>query len=71
MALDRASALGWDGIWALVFAVKVSSLSARSVAPPRRCWATFFGNGAAFYATLVMAALLFWRHAENIRRLFG
>ncbi len=70
-ALDWRVGLGLTAIWALVFAVtRVSSLSALigSAAAPVLGY-VFFGNGAVFYATLVMAALLFWRHTENIRRL--
>ena len=70
-ALDWRVGLGLTAIWALVFAVtRVSSLSALigSAAAPVLGY-VFCGNGAAFYATLVMAALLFWRHKENIRRL--
>lgn len=70
-ALDWRVGLGLTAIWALVFAVtRVSSLSALigSAAAPVLGY-VFFGNGAVFYATLVMAALLFWRHKENIRRL--
>lgn len=70
-ALDWRVGLGLTAIWALVFAVtRVSSLSALigSAAAPVLGY-VFFGNGAVFYATLVMAALLFWRHRDNIRRL--
>ena len=70
-ALDWRVGLGLTAIWALVFAVtRVSSLSALigSAAAPVLGY-VFFGNGAVFYATLVMAALLFWRHKDNIRRL--
>jgi len=70
-ALDWRVGLGLTAIWALVFAVtRVSSLSALigSAAAPVLGY-VFFGNGTVFYATLVMAALLFWRHKDNIRRL--
>ena len=72
-ALDWRVGLGLTAIWALVFAVtRVSSLSALigSAAAPVLGY-VFFGNGAVFYATLLMAALLFWRHKENIRRLLS
>lgn len=72
-ALDWRVGLGLTAIWATVFAVtRVSSLSALigSAATPVLGY-LFFGNGAVFYATLLMAALLFWRHKENIRRLLS
>lgn len=72
-ALDWRVGLGLTLIWALVFAVtRVSSLSALigSAAAPVLGY-FFFGNGPVFYATLIMAALLFWRHKDNIRRLLS
>lgn len=72
-ALDWRVGLGLTAIWATVFAVtRVSSLSALigSAATPVLGF-LFFGDGAVFYATLLMAALLFWRHKENIRRLLS
>ena len=67
-ALDWRVGLGLTAIWALVFAVTRLSALIGSAAAPVLGY-VFFGNGAVFYATLVMAALLFWRHKENIRRL--
>ncbi|MBL8309313.1 MAG: glycerol-3-phosphate 1-O-acyltransferase PlsY [Burkholderiales bacterium] len=72
-ALDWRVGLGLTAIWGVVFAVtRVSSLSALvgSAATPVLGY-VFFGNGAVFYVTLLMAALLFWRHKENIRRLLS
>lgn len=72
-ALDWRVGLGLTLIWALVFAVtRVSSLSALigSAAAPVFGY-LFFGFGPVFVATLVMAALLFWRHKDNIRRLLS
>lgn len=72
-ALDWRVGLGLTAIWATVFAVtRVSSLSALigSAATPVLGF-LFFGDGAVFYATLLMAVLLFWRHKENIRRLLS
>jgi glycerol-3-phosphate acyltransferase PlsY len=72
-ALDWRVGLGLTLLWALVFAVtRVSSLSALigSAAAPVLGY-LFFGNGPVFYATLIMAALLFWRHKDNIRRLLS
>lgn len=72
-ALDWRVGLGLTAIWALVFAVtRVSSLSALigSAAAPVFGY-LFFGNGPVFYSTLAMAALLFWRHKDNIRRLLS
>jgi acyl phosphate:glycerol-3-phosphate acyltransferase len=72
-ALDWRVGLGLTAIWALVFAVtRVSSLSALigSAAAPMLGY-VFFGFGPVFIATLVMAALLFWRHKDNIQRLLS
>ena len=70
-ALDWRVGLGVTLIWALVFAVsRVSSLAALigSAMAPVLAW-YFLGVGPAFYAAIVMAVLLIWRHKENIERL--
>ena len=70
-ALDWRIGLGLTLIWALVFAVtRVSSLAALIGSGCAPILAYFWvGIGPFFYASLVMAALLFWRHKENIARL--
>ena len=70
-ALDWRVGLGLTLIWALVFALtRVSSLSALIGSAMAPVLAYFFlGPGPSFYAALAMAALLFWRHKENIVRL--
>ena len=70
-ALDWRMGLGLTLIWALVFAVtRVSSLAALIGSASAPILAYFFmGAGPFFYAALLMAALLFWRHKENIARL--
>ena len=70
-ALDWRIGLGLTLIWALVFAVtRVSSLAALIGSACAPILAYFFmGIGPFFYAALLMAALLFWRHKENITRL--
>ena len=70
-ALDWRMGLGLTLIWGLVFAVsRVSSLAALlgSAMAPVLAW-YFLGVVPAFYAALAMAALLIWRHKENIARL--
>ena len=70
-ALDWRVGLGLTLIWALVFAAsRVSSLAALigSAMAPVLAW-YFLGVSPAFYAALAMAALLIWRHRENIARL--
>lgn len=72
-ALDWRVGLGLTAIWALVFAVtRVSSLSALigSAMAPVLAY-VFLGLGPLFYAALVMAALLLWRHKDNITRLMS
>ncbi len=70
-ALDWRVGLGLTLVWGLVFAVsRVSSLAALIGSACAPALAYFFlGLGPSFYATLVMTALLFWRHKENIARL--
>lgn len=72
-ALDWRMGLGLTLVWALVFAVtRVSSLAAlmgSAMAPVLGY--VFFGASPVFFATLAMAALLFWRHRDNIRRLLS
>ena len=70
-ALDWRVGLGLTLIWALLFAVsRVSSLAALigSACAPVLAY-VFLGVVPAFYAALIMAALLIWRHKENIARL--
>ena len=70
-ALDWRVGLGLTLIWALLFAVsRVSSLAALigSACAPLLAY-VFLGVVPAFYAVLIMAALLIWRHKENIARL--
>ncbi len=72
-ALDWRVGLGLTLIWALVFAAtRVSSLSALigSACAPVLAY-VFLGGVPAFYAALVMAALLIWRHKDNIGRLLS
>ena len=72
-ALDWRMGLGLTLVWALVFAVtRVSSLAAlmgSAMAPVLGY--VFFGASPVFFATLAMAALLFWRHRDNILRLLS
>ena len=70
-ALDWRIGLGLALIWALVFAVtRVSSVAALigSACAPILAY-LIFGVGPFFYTALLMAALLLWRHEENIARL--
>lgn len=70
-ALDWRVGLGLTLIWAAIFAFsRVSSLAALSgsAMAPVLAW-YFLGVGPTFYAVLAMAALLIWRHKENIARL--
>lgn len=70
-AIDWRVGCGLTLIWGLVFAVsRVSSLAALvgSACAPILAY-VFLGAVPAFYASLIMAALLLWRHKENIARL--
>ena len=70
-ALDWRIGLGLTLIWALVFAVtRVSSLAALIGSACAPLLAYFFiGLSPLLCAALVMAALLLWRHQDNISRL--
>lgn len=70
LALSPLALLAFAAIWlGLAFALKYSSLAAlaASAAPPLVLWALGHGHVAALF--LVLAALLWWKHAPNIRRL--
>lgn len=72
-ALDWRIGFGLTLIWALMFAMtRVSSLAALTGSASAPILAYFFmGIGPFFYAALLMAALLFWRHKKNIARLMS
>jgi acyl phosphate:glycerol-3-phosphate acyltransferase len=60
-------------VWAIVFAVtRVSSLSAivASLAAPIAAY-FLLGVSPIFWATVVMTALLLWRHKSNVQRLLS
>ncbi|MFG5119663.1 glycerol-3-phosphate 1-O-acyltransferase PlsY [Methylorubrum sp. POS3] len=70
IALSPPTLLAFAAIWlGLAFALKYSSLAAlaASAATPLVLWALGHGDVAALF--LVLAALLWWKHAPNIRRL--
>jgi acyl phosphate:glycerol-3-phosphate acyltransferase len=70
-ALDWRMGLGLTLIWALVFALtRVSSLAALigSACAPMLAY-FFMGIGPFFYAALLLATLLLWRHKDNVARL--
>ncbi|GJE77046.1 glycerol-3-phosphate 1-O-acyltransferase PlsY [Methylorubrum suomiense] len=70
IALNPPTLLAFAAIWlGLAFALKYSSLAAlaASAATPLVLWALGHGDVAALF--LVLAALLWWKHAPNIRRL--
>lgn len=72
-ALDWRVGLGLTLVWTAVFAVtRVSSLAALIGSALAPVLAYFvLGASAAFYAALMMAVLLIWRHKDNIRRLLS
>jgi len=70
IALSPPTLLAFAAVWlGLAFAMKYSSLAAlaASAATPLVLWA--LGNGHVAALFLVLAALLWWKHAPNIRRL--
>ncbi|MEA1833846.1 glycerol-3-phosphate 1-O-acyltransferase PlsY [Methylobacterium durans] len=72
LALSPLAVLGFAALWlGLAFALRYSSLSAlvASAATPFILWA--LGEPRAALLFLVLAALLWWKHAPNIRRLMA
>ena len=61
-----ATCLTWLAT-ALIF--RISSLSALVCSLSAALWLWLFGHSGAIWAALVMAALIWWRHKENIARL--
>ncbi|WP_336489026.1 glycerol-3-phosphate 1-O-acyltransferase PlsY [Methylobacterium nigriterrae] len=72
LALSPLAVLAFAALWlGLAFALRYSSLSAlvASAATPAVLWA--LGQPRAALLFLVLAALLWWKHTPNIRRLMA
>jgi acyl phosphate:glycerol-3-phosphate acyltransferase len=76
--LGTLLALAWPvglaacATWAAVAAVsRISSLSALVAAALAPIWAILLGHGAAALLLILLAGLIFWRHAANISRLIA
>jgi len=71
LALDPWLGLACAGTWLLMFMLlRISSLAALTAAALAPLHAWLLGAGSITVAVLaVLAALIFWRHAANIRRL--
>ncbi|BDW84045.1 glycerol-3-phosphate acyltransferase [Roseicyclus marinus] len=76
--LGTLLALAWPvglaacATWAAVAAVsRISSLSALVAAALAPVWAILLGNSAAALLLVLLAGLIFWRHAGNISRLLA
>jgi glycerol-3-phosphate acyltransferase PlsY len=70
LGIDWRAALAFAVVWlAMAAALRFSSLAAltASLAPPLVLF--FAGQAFAAWAALIMVALLWWKHAPNIRRL--
>jgi len=70
LALSPLAVLAFAALWlGLAFAVRYSSLAAlvASAATPAVLWG--LGQPRTALLFLVLAALLWWKHAPNIRRL--
>ncbi|MGD2154525.1 MAG: glycerol-3-phosphate acyltransferase, partial [Gemmatimonadales bacterium] len=72
LALAPAAAglalLVWAGVAAVVRIASVASLTAATVLPAL-IWVTGHGFDFVFWASLPLAALVWWTHRSNIRRL--
>jgi len=71
LALSFQVALAMLVVWlALAFTLRISSISALSAAVLAPLFAWWFGLPVSYIlAIAVMAAMLIWRHRDNIRRL--
>ncbi|MDG3041107.1 glycerol-3-phosphate 1-O-acyltransferase PlsY [Roseicyclus marinus] len=76
--LGTLLALAWPvglaacATWAAVAAVtRISSLSALVAAALSPVWAIVLGQGTAALLLVLLAGLIFWRHAANISRLIA
>jgi glycerol-3-phosphate acyltransferase PlsY len=72
IGLKLTAALAFAGLWlAVAFATRYSSLAAlvASAATPVVLW--FMGEGQMAELAVLLAALLWWKHRENIRRLLA
>ena len=72
IGLKLTAALAFAGLWlAVAFATRYSSLAALvvSAATPVVLW--FMGEGQMAELAVLLAALLWWKHRENIRRLLA
>jgi glycerol-3-phosphate acyltransferase PlsY len=72
-ALNWPLALGLTVIWlTFAFGFKISSLAALITATLLPLGMFYlFGNALVSWAMLMIAALIFWRHRTNIRKLFA
>jgi glycerol-3-phosphate acyltransferase PlsY len=73
LALSWPLALALAAVWiVMAFGFKISSLAALTVAVAAPLAAFYaFGNDPIAWAWVVIAALLVWRHRENIRNLIA
>lgn len=76
--LGTLLALAWPvglaacATWAVVAAIsRISSLSALVAAALAPAWAIWLGQGAVALLLILLAGLIFWRHATNISRLIA
>ncbi len=56
--------------WAVAFAVtRISSVGALTAALSTTIWMVFMGRGDLFLMGVLLTALIFWRHRDNLARL--
>ncbi|MBL8446967.1 MAG: glycerol-3-phosphate 1-O-acyltransferase PlsY [Zoogloeaceae bacterium] len=73
LALGWKIALGSLAVWlAVVLSTRISSAAALAAAVAAPVFATLTGSPPAFVGvTVIMAALLIWRHTPNIKRILN
>ncbi len=70
LALSLPAGLACCATWAAAAAVlRISSASALVAAASAPLWTILFGHGEAALLALALAAVIFWRHKDNIARL--
>lgn len=70
LALAWPVGLACCATWAVMAALfRISSLAALTAAATSTIWMWLFGYGQMVFLGLILTALVYWRHSENIARL--
>jgi len=70
LVLDWRVGLACCATWALVAAItRISSLSALVAAATSSLWLVLFNHGTMILLTVVLTALIYWKHWPNLERI--